>query len=98
MGGDTLPPEGFEWDGSKARLNTANHGVTFEEAATAFDDPLSIAKEDEAHSDRERRWVLTGQSVLGRGLTIAYTMRGENTRVISARVAASTEVGDYARQ
>ena len=31
----------FEWDPRKATQNLARHGVSFEEAATVFHDPLS---------------------------------------------------------
>jgi len=47
----------FEWDPEKARLNLAKHGVSFEEAATAFLDPHSLTNFDPDHSEtrRERR-------------------------------------------
>ena len=45
--------ERFEWDANKAALNVANHGVTFEEAATAFADPYQVSDSDEAHSGEE---------------------------------------------
>ena len=32
-------PLQFEWDPAKATANFAKHGVTFEEARDAFDDP-----------------------------------------------------------
>lgn len=31
----------FEWDPAKAEANLTKHGVSFEEAASAFEDPLS---------------------------------------------------------
>ena len=31
----------FEWDDDKAKLNLANHGISFHEAATVFGDPLA---------------------------------------------------------
>ena len=40
----------FEWDPDKAVANAAKHGVRFEEAATAFADPLSITVSDPDHS------------------------------------------------
>ena len=40
----------FEWDIHKALLNIEKHGVSFEEAATVFGDPLSLTIMDEAHS------------------------------------------------
>jgi len=32
----------FEWDDAKAAANLAKHGVAFEEAVTAFDDPHAL--------------------------------------------------------
>jgi hypothetical protein len=40
----------FEWDANKAKSNLAKHGVSFEQAATLFGDPLSITIPDPAHS------------------------------------------------
>ena len=31
----------FEWDAAKAGSNIEKHGLSFEEASTAFGDPLS---------------------------------------------------------
>jgi len=36
----------FEWDRRKAVLNIKKHGVSFEYAATAFGDPLSVTIHD----------------------------------------------------
>jgi uncharacterized DUF497 family protein len=90
--------EGFEWDTGKAQQNAASHGVTFEEAATVFDDPLAITADDEAHSAFEQRFIITGQSVLARVLTVVYTMRGDSTRLISARAVAGRELQEYEQQ
>jgi hypothetical protein len=90
--------EGFEWDTGKAQQNIASHGVTLEEAATVFDDPLAISTDDEEHSLREQRFIITGQSVLARLLTVVYTMRGDSTRLISARAASSRELREYEQQ
>jgi hypothetical protein len=32
----------FEWNSDKAKANLRKHGVSFEEAATVFDDPLYV--------------------------------------------------------
>jgi uncharacterized DUF497 family protein len=52
----------FEWDPDKATENEAKHGVTFEEAATAFADPLARIVDDPRHSVGEERFVLFGLS------------------------------------
>jgi hypothetical protein len=43
----------FEWDPDKARLNLAKHGVSFDEAASVFGDPLAITIDDPDHSQEE---------------------------------------------
>jgi uncharacterized protein len=85
----------FEWDANKAELNLAKHGVSFEEAATIFGDPLSITIPDPAHSQAEMRFVILGRSHLGRLLVVIHTERGDNIRVISARRAGRRERNDY---
>lgn len=47
----------FEWDPAKDEANARKHGVTFEEASTAFGDPLSVTIPDPEHSDREVRFL-----------------------------------------
>ena len=85
----------FEWDPQKGTRNLALHGVTFEEAATAFGDPLSITVDDPLHSVREDRYVLIGRSYVGRLLVVVHTERGDRIRIISARLATSRESKGY---
>jgi hypothetical protein len=85
----------FEWDPNKASHNLAKHGVSFEEAQTAFDDNLFLAFEDPDHSAGERRYILTGQSSRARLLVVAYTERRNKIRVISAREATRRERRAY---
>lgn len=81
----------FEWDPKKARLNIKRHGISFDEASTAFRDPLSRTIDDPLHSDDEERFVLIGQSVRGRLLVVVHTERGDRIRIISARLATNKE-------
>ena len=75
----------FEWDPKKAIANFARHGVSFEEAATVFDDPLGAPFYDPDHSDDEDRFILFGTSSHGTLMMAAHTERGERVRIISAR-------------
>jgi uncharacterized DUF497 family protein len=52
----------FEWDPNKAKQNLEIHGVSFDEASTAFRDTLSLAIYDPLHSEEEDRFVLIGNS------------------------------------
>ncbi len=62
-----------------------------EEAATAFRDVLSATGADPDHSLDEERFVTFGISIKGRLLAIAHTDRGDMIRIISARLATSSE-------
>jgi uncharacterized DUF497 family protein len=88
----------FEWDDRKAALNRRKHGVDFDEACTAFGDPLSITIPDPGHSKEEDRFVLIGESFRGRLLVVVHTERGDTLRLISARVAKSSERRTYEQE
>jgi len=85
----------FQWDKKKARLNLKRHKVSFEEASTVFGDTLSRTIDDPLHFEDEDRYVIVGQSVQGRLLVVVHTIRGNNIRIISARVATPTERKNY---
>ena len=86
----------FEWDLEKARRNLAKHGVSFEEAATVFADPLSISRFDPDHSDDEDRFLLLGATHAGYLVVVAHTDRDDRIRIISARIASRRERRAYA--
>jgi len=81
----------FEWDFKKAKTNIEKHGVSFEEASTAFRDPLSLTIDDPLHSRDEERLVLIGMSYNNHLLVIVHTERDDNIRIISARKATKKE-------
>jgi uncharacterized DUF497 family protein len=85
----------FEWDREKAALNAEKHGVSFEEAATAFGDRLSLTIADPDHSEGEQRFLLVGESYQGRLVVVAHTDRGDSVRLISARLATRRERRAY---
>lgn len=81
----------FEWDLDKASENERKHGVSFEEAATAFGDPLSLTIRDPDHSDDEFRFILVGESYAGHLVVVVHAERGAKIRLISARLATRRE-------
>jgi uncharacterized protein len=86
----------FTWDHRKAATNRRKHGVTFEEAATAFGDPLSLTVPDPDHSETEDRFVLLGLSVRQRLLVVVHVERvADEIRIISARPATRPERHQY---
>lgn len=82
----------FEWDSAKAAANVNKHGVTFEEAVTAFDDPRAI---DAPDIGNPARFVLIGLSHLANLLFVIHAEWGERIRIISARKAARTQRRKY---
>ena len=86
----------FEWNEKKALLNVQKHGVSFEEAATAFGDPLSLTIDDPLHSQDEDRFILIGMSNRNRLLVVVHTYRDDVIRLISARKATQKERRYYA--
>lgn len=81
------------WDGRKAELNARRHGVTFEEAATVFSDPLALIIEDESRLENAR---IIGESATSRILLVVFVERGRDVlRLISARRATPHERRRY---
>ncbi|MBI4513722.1 MAG: BrnT family toxin [Gemmatimonadetes bacterium] len=85
----------FEWDPRKGRTNVAKHGVSFEEAATVFGDPLSLTIADPDHSEAEQRFLVLGLSHRSRLLVVAFAEREDTIRIISARRATRRERKQY---
>jgi uncharacterized protein len=88
----------FTWDAAKARANVIKHGVSFEEAETAFSDDDAIVLPDPEHSAAEERFVLIGLSVALRVLVVVHCEPEPDSaiRLISARRATRSERGQYA--
>ena len=86
----------FEWDPNKAARNVEKHHVSFDEAATVFDDPAFITVIDEEHSADEDRYITIGRSQRGRLLLVAHTDHEGRIRIISARKATRRERKFYA--
>ena len=83
----------FQWDDKKAQKNFRKHGVRFRTAALVFDDEGRIEFRDEKHSQEEDRWITIG--MVNDVLTVVYTERGEDIRLISARPADEEERNEY---
>ncbi len=85
----------FEWDERKAAANLSKHGISFEEAQTVFYDPLYVDLYDPDHSHDEHRYIIIGESRLGRLLMVSYTERGTITRLINSREVTPAELKAY---
>ena len=81
----------FKWDPEKAAANVKRRGISFNEAGSVLEDPLSTTYPDEAHSEEETRFLTIGASHRGRILVVAHTERNNTIRIISARRATRRE-------
>jgi len=95
----TDPHYDFEWDPRKAEGNRRKHGVTFEEAATVFLDPLAMNLPDAEHTEEER-WITLGLTEDGKLTVVVHTFQEVSDarallRLISARRATKRERRSY---
>lgn len=87
----------FEWSRKKDLANRKKHGVSFEEARTAFFDENARFMGDPDRSAEEDRFVLFGFSSQLRLVVVCYCYREEpeTIRIISARKADRSERNEY---
>ena len=87
----------FIWDDNKNRRNRTKHGVSFEEARTAFFDEKARLLDDPDHSGSEDRFLLMGTSARLRLLLVCHCYRAseDQIRIISARKATASEARQY---
>lgn len=91
----------FVWDNRKDKANQKKHGISFEEAKTAFYDQDAYIYYDPDHSQDEDRFILLGNSFKSNTLVVCHCYRDkkdEVIRIISARKANKREKNDYRRQ
>jgi hypothetical protein len=81
----------FAWDLKKADTNKEKHGVTFQEGASVFGDPLAITFADPDHSEHGERYITFGMSIQNRLLVVSHADSGTKTRIISARLTTRNE-------
>jgi len=97
----------YEWDERKNELNQRKHGISFELAALAFEDPRCLISFDREDEDGELRWHAMGaisiEPGIGAVLLAAHVYReardGEEViQIISARAAEADEIRRYQEQ
>ena len=91
----TMKLIGIEWDEEKNILNKQEHNLSFEAAQYVFIDPERLERLDrsEGNTNGEERWQTLG--MVDKVLFVVYTERGENKRIISARLAEKHERRSY---
>jgi uncharacterized DUF497 family protein len=85
----------YEWHAAKAKANVQKHGVSFDEAATVFLDPLSLTFSDPFHAGGEEREITIGYTTGHRVVFVSHCQRGKRLRIISARKATRRERKQY---
>jgi uncharacterized DUF497 family protein len=86
---------GFEWDENNREKNWEKHGVLASECEEAFFHLPLLLQPDLAHSQKEPRYYVLGQTAAGRHLFIVFTIREDQIRVISARDMSKKERNIY---
>lgn len=88
----------FDWDPEKAAENAAKHGISFDQAIKAFDDPDALFFDDPGHSRGEIREKLLGAADDTGVVLVVFTEReGDVIRIIGAREATKKERKLYAK-
>ena len=90
----TLQDISFEGDEAKAVSNFSKHKVSFETACEVFFDPFLQSKDVE-FIDKEWREIVIGAAENLRLIYVAYTLRDDKFRIISARNVTKKERNDY---
>ncbi|MCG2691452.1 BrnT family toxin [Microgenomates group bacterium] len=75
----------FDWDKGNIDKNIAKHKIKNEEAEEVFVNQPIILLKDKKHSEKESRFMVLGQTDKKRPLSIFFTIRGKEVRIISAR-------------
>ena len=87
-------PIEFDWDEGNTRKNE-KHGVGDKEAEESFFDDEKATFKDIVHSHGEERFRIIGKTNSGRILFIAFTIRSNKVRIISARNINKKEISLY---
>ena len=82
----------FEWHERKRRQNIQNHGIDFVDAQSVFDGRPTVTSPSFRRG--EQRYASIGY-VNGKYMTVIWTVRGHNIRIISARRARDNEQRTY---
>ena len=87
----------FEWDSTKETKVQQDHQIHFAEACTVFFDENELTYEDTRFDDNEQRFITIGMSNKARLLMVAWTLRDDNIRLITAIKAEKSHERLYQR-
>lgn len=86
----------YEWDEEKRRINIEKHGVDFIRAKEIWQGPVLELPSPQTHHGESR--ILAIGMIERYCITVIYTWRGENRRLISARKARKNEQAHYEKR
>ena len=86
---------GFDWDENNREKNWEKHQVRAGECEEVFFNLPLLLESDPDHSQKEPRYYVLGHTIAGRRLFIAFTIREDKIRVISARDMSKKERSIY---
>lgn len=88
-----------EWNHAKARKNGHKHGISFEVAQRALQDPNALVLYDRIDSEGEDRWKAIGRAASHLVLLVVYVLQQDQAeeafRILSARRASKWERQSY---
>lgn len=86
---------GFDWDENNREKNWERHQVSAGECEEVFFNIPLLLEDDPSHSQKEPRYYVLGHTIAGRRLFIAFTIREDKIRVVSARDMSKKERSIY---
>ena len=89
---------GFDWDDGNINKNWLKHKVSAAEAEQIFFNHPLILQNDRIHSKKEKRFYALGKTDSRRALFIAFSVRKNLIRVISARDMNRKERMEYSNE
>lgn len=84
----------FVWDQAKRKSNLKKHGLDFKDAFLVYDNPDKCTYESSREGET-RSMDIAMAVVKGKVLTLIYTERGNDVRLISFRPASREERKQY---
>lgn len=88
----------FEWDENKREINLEKHWLDFIDAYKIFNNPLLVVKSDIENEKRFKAiwyFILENHKI---SVSLIYTIRNKNIRIISFRIAHSSERKMYSNK
>ncbi len=90
--------KGFNWNKGNIEKSWVKHKVNFKECEEIFFNEPILIFPDKFHSQKEIRYYALGKTRNNRLLFVAFTIRNNKIRIISARNMSKKEKRKYEQQ